>query len=416
MSQPNYKRTKHSCYYTYVAMSSIFSLPPLLFVTFHDSYDITYTRLGTLVLINFCTQLAIDLIFSFFSKYFNIRYTLRVMPLLTSLGMFVYALVPMLAPDMAYLGLAVGTVLFSVSAGLSEVLLSPTVAALPSDTPERDMSLLHSLYAWGVLLVVVVSTLYLTFIGTEYWTYLAMFWAVLPLVSCYLFFTSPIPDFAVNENTASKTGTRKNLGFMFCLMCIFFGSAAENSMTNWVSSYVESALRLPKIWGDIFGMALFAVFLGLGRSLYAKYGRNISRVLLFGMIGAVVCYLIAAFSPIPIIALCACVFTGLCTSMLWPGTLIFMEEKFPHLGVAAYALMAAGGDFGASVAPQLLGVVVDSVEAADWTVGIADTLSLAPEQVGMKAGMLISAIFPLIGIAVVITMRRYFKKREGANG
>ena len=145
MSQPNYKRTKHSCYYTYVAMSSIFSLPPLLFVTFHDSYDISYTRLGTLVLINFCTQLAIDLIFSFFSKYFNIRYTLRVMPLLTSLGMFVYALVPMLAPDMAYLGLAVGTVLFSVSAGLSEVLLSPTVAALPSDTPERDMSLLHSL-------------------------------------------------------------------------------------------------------------------------------------------------------------------------------------------------------------------------------------------------------------------------------
>ena len=67
------------------------------------------------------------------------------------------------------------------------------------------MSLLHSLYAWGVLLVVVVSTLFLTFVGTEYWTYLAMFWAVLPLVSCYLFFTSPIPDFAVNENTASKT-------------------------------------------------------------------------------------------------------------------------------------------------------------------------------------------------------------------
>ena len=95
--------------------------------------------------------------------------------------------------------------------------------------------------------------------------------------------------------------------------------------------------------------------------------------------------------------------------MLWPGTLIFMEEKFPHLGVAAYALMAAGGDFGASVAPQLLGVVVDSVEAADWTVGIADTLSLAPEQVGMKAGMLISAIFPLVGIAVVVSMRRYFK-------
>lgn len=63
-----------------------------------------------------------------------------------------------------------------------------------------------------------------------------------------------------------------------------------------------------------------------------------------------------------------------------------MEEKFPHLGVAAYALMAAGGDFGASVAPQLLGVVVDSVEAADWTVGIADTLSLAPRAGRNESG------------------------------
>ena len=413
MSQPNYKRTKHSCYYTYVAMSSIFSLPPLLFVTFHDSYNITYTLLGTLVLINFTTQLTIDLIFSFFSKYFNIRYTLRVMPLLTSLGLFVYALVPMIAPDMAYLGLAVGTVLFSVSAGLSEVLLSPTVAALPSDTPERDMSLLHSLYAWGVLIVVVVSTLFLTFVGTEYWMYLAMFWALLPLVSCYLFFTSPIPDFAVNENSSSGGG-RKSFGFILCLMCIFFGSAAENSMTNWVSSYVESALRLPKIWGDIFGMALFAVLLGLARSLYAKYGRNISLVLLCGMAGAVVCYLVAAFSPIPIIALCACVLTGFCTSMLWPGTLIFMEEKFPHLGVAAYALMAAGGDFGASVAPQLLGVVVDSVKAADFAPELAASLSLTANQLAMKAGMLVAAIFPIIGVVVVIVMRRHFKKRDSA--
>ena len=129
MHQPNYSRTKHTCYYTYVAMSSIFSLPPLLFITFHEMYDISYTLLGTLVLINFCTQLIIDLIFSFFSKYFDVKKTLRVMPLLTSLGLLIYAIVPMIAPGLAYLGLAVGTVIFSLSAGLSEVLLSPTVAA-----------------------------------------------------------------------------------------------------------------------------------------------------------------------------------------------------------------------------------------------------------------------------------------------
>ena len=41
--------------------------------TFREMYNISYTLLGTLVLTNFCTQLTVDLIFSFFTKYFNIK-------------------------------------------------------------------------------------------------------------------------------------------------------------------------------------------------------------------------------------------------------------------------------------------------------------------------------------------------------
>ena len=54
--------------------------------------------------------------------------------------------------------------LISVAAGLCEVLLSPLVAALPSDNPERDMSKLHSVYAWGVVAVIILSTLFLTYL------------------------------------------------------------------------------------------------------------------------------------------------------------------------------------------------------------------------------------------------------------
>ena len=161
----DFKRTRNACYFTNVIMASIFTLPPLLFVTFRETYGISYTLLGTLVLINFTTQLLIDLIFTFFTKYFNIKITLRVMPLLTSIGMFIYAFVPMMFPDYAYAGLVVGTVVFSVSAGLSEVLISPVVAAIPSDNPDRDMSRLHSLYAYGVVIVVIVSTLFLRVFG-----------------------------------------------------------------------------------------------------------------------------------------------------------------------------------------------------------------------------------------------------------
>lgn len=408
----NFKRTKHACYFAYLAMSSVFSLPPLLFVTFREMYDVSYTLLGTLVLVNFCTQLGIDLIFTFFTKYFNIHITIRVMPLLTSLGLFVYALIPTFFPQYAYVGLLIGTVIFSVAAGLSEVLLSPLIASLPSDNPDRDMSMLHSLYAYGILSVIIISTLFLKFFGTDNWMYLTIFWAVLPVLSCIMFCASPMPEVKLAPNENSGMSRQMKNGLALCAVCIFLGSAAENSMTNWISGYMENALLVPKVLGDILGMASFAVLLALGRTLYAKYGKNISAVLLYGMAGAAICYLIAGLVTNPVISLLACVFTGLCTSMLWPGTLILMEEKFPAPGVAAYALMAAGGDFGGSVAPQMLGIVVDKVSASDWAAQLSPVLSMSVEQIGMKAGMISAALFPLAGIFVLIYMRKYFSAHK----
>lgn len=408
----NFAKTRRACYFTYLAMSSIFSLPPLLFVTFRELYGISYTLLGTLVLINFCTQLTVDLIFSFFTKYFNVHLTVKVMPLLTSAGLLTYALIPTFFPQYAYAGLVAGTVMFSVAAGLCEVLLSPLVAALPSENPERDMSVLHSLYAYGVLMVVCVSTAFLRLFGTENWMYLTIFWALLPLISFVLFSTSPLPEMNLSGGNSADKAKKKNGGLMLCVLCIFFGSAAENAMTNWISGYMENALQIPKMLGDILGMALFAILLGLGRTVYAKYGKNISSVLLYGMTGALVCYLLAGLSTNAIVAMLACVLTGLCTSMLWPGTLILMEEKFPNPGVTAYALMAAGGDFGGSVAPQMLGAVVDAVAASSWAPDLATKLSLSPEQLGMKVGMLTAAIFPLVGMFLLIYIKKLSKNQN----
>lgn len=405
----NFKRTKYTCYFTYLAMSSIFSLPPILFVIFREMYGVSYTLLGTLVLINFCTQLTIDLIFTFFTRFFDIHKTARIMPLLTSLGLFIYALAPMLFPQYAYIGLVLGTVIFSVAAGLCEVLLSPIVAAIPSKTPERDMSTLHSLYAYGVVTVVVISTVFLKIFGRENWMYLTMFWAALPIVSFALFSVSPMPKVNLSHSDSNKH-KRKNIALLLCVCCIFLGSASENAMTNWISGYMENALKIPKVWGDILGLAVFAILLGLTRTAYAKYGKNITNVLLGGMIGAVACYITVAFTNITVIAMIACVLTGVFTSMLWPGTLIMMEEKIANIGIAAYALMAAGGDLGGSVAPQMLGAVVDKVAESSWAITLSNTFSLSTEQVGMKVGMLTAAIFPILGTLLLIYIKRYFKK------
>ena len=407
------KRTRRACYFTYIAMSSVFSLPPLLFATFKESYGISYTLLGTLVLVNFCTQLGIDLIFTFFTKHFNIHRTIRVMPLLTSLGLVVYALVPTLLPDYAYVGLVAGTLLFSVAAGLGEVLVSPTVAALPSDTPDKDMSILHSLYGYGLVGVIIISTLFLQLVGHEYWMYLTLFWAILPVISSVMLIRCKLPEMNIEQGKVERNKSKTRSKTMaLCVMCIFLGAAAENTMTNWISVYAENALHIPKVWGDIFGMCLFAALLALTRSAYAKFGKNIFKTLTISMAGAVVCYLVIGISGSGIVSLIGCILVGICTSMLWPGTLILMEEKIPAVGVAAYALMAAGGDLGASVAPQMMGVVVDKVSVTQWAAVLADKLSSTPEDVGFKIGMIFAAIFPIMGLLLLAYMKKFFKNNK----
>ena len=164
-----YKRLKAACYMTNCTMAVTGNLTPLLFLTFNVKYGISYTLLGSLALINFCTQLGIDLIFSFLSKKFNIPKTVKIMPIISAIGLISFAVLPLLFRNYTYLGLAVGTVIFSVAAGLSEVLNSPTIAAIHSENPDREMSKLHSVYAWAVVVMVIFSTAFLKIFGGDRW-------------------------------------------------------------------------------------------------------------------------------------------------------------------------------------------------------------------------------------------------------
>ena len=383
-------RTKLACYASNITGMAIGNLPPLLFITFRELYGIPYSLLGTLVLINFSTQLVADLIFSFFSHKFNIKRTLRLMPLITLAGLMLYALAPVLFPNHIYLGLALGTVVFSYAMGLGEVLLSPVIAAIPSENPEREMSRLHSIYAWGVILVVAISTVFLALFGGVRWQFLVGLFALIQLLPALLFLVSPIPELQSDDHQAGIGSLLREKSLWLCVLSIFLGGAAECTMAQWSSGYLEMALGIPKALGDIFGVALFAFTLGLGRTLYAKYGRNITKVLIWGCVGAVICYATAFLSQTPILGLAACALTGFCVSMLWPGSLVAVAERIPGGGVVMYAMMAAGGDIGASVGPQLAGILADVA--------------------GIRYGILIGMIFPLCGIAVNCLLHRQCKK------
>ena len=409
MQSKEYQSAKYACYLGSGVMALVSVLSPLLFVTFREMYGISYTLLGLLVVANFLTQLSVDLLFSFFTKYFDIHKTVRIMPVFTFFGLAIYAIMPWIFPAYVYLWLIIGTIIFSASAGLGEVLLSPVIAAIPSDNSEREMSKFHSTYAWGCVIVVVISTLFLKIAGTHNWQVLVLFLSVLPLADAVLFAKAKLPQMNIGQDEEAGSVNLKNKGIMIFVVCIFLGGATEITISEWVSNFIESGIGLPKVMGDILGVAMFAVMLGIGRTAYAKIGRNISLVMLWGMAGATVCYLVASLSLNSGVALIACALAGLCVSMLWPGTLIYAEENFPNLGVAVYALLAAGGDLGASVGPQLVGIVSDKIAVSGAAANIAQRLNITAEQVGIRAGMLIAAIFPLLGVITILRMRRHFK-------
>ena len=402
----NYKRLKYACYTTNVSMSVVANLSPILFLTFHNLYGISYSLLGSLVLINFIAQLLIDLVFSFFSHKFNIPLAVKITPLLTLVGLFLYAVCPLAFPQYAYAGLVVGTLVFSVSGGLAEVLISPVIAAIPSDDPDREMSKLHSVYAWGVVPVILISTLFLYVFGPQSWHWLALLYMLVPLVAFLLFTKAQIPQMETPEKVSGALSFLKNKGLWLCVGAIFLGGASECIMAQWSSGYIEQALGIPKVWGDIFGVAVFSVMLGMGRTLYAKKGKKIGNVLFLGSIGATICYLLAAICNMPLIGLVACAFTGLCVSMLWPGSLIVASDRFPQGGVFIFAMMAAGGDLGASVGPQHIGVITDFAIANPTIVSFAEGMNLAPEQMGKKLGMLVGMLFPLTAIAVYFVIKK----------
>ena len=412
MIKASYTRLRFACYSTGMTMSVVSNLPPLLFLTFRSLYGISYSLLGLLVLINFCTQLLVDLVFSFFSHRFNIAKAVKITPAIAVVGLLFYALWPVIVPGAVYPGLVLGTVVFSASAGFAEVLISPVIAAIPAKDPDREMSKLHSAYAWGTVGVVLLSTLFLLAVGSAHWPWLAILFALIPLISAIAFVGSTIPQMETPEKASGALQLLRNKGVWLCVLAIFFGGAAECNMNQWASGYLEQAMGIPKLWGDVFGVALFGVMLGLGRTLYGKYGKNMEKVLLLCGSGATVCYLVAALSPWPLAGLLACGFTGFCTSMLWPGNLVIAAERVPAGGVFIFALMAAGGDLGASVAPQLVGIITDFAMGNPATVSLANTLGMLPEQLGMKLGLLAGMLFPLAGIFVY----SYFYKTRKKTG
>lgn len=354
----NYGRTKLACYLGFVTQAIAANFTPLLYLKFHMDYGIS---LGNLALISTCfffTQLLVDLFCAKYVDRIGYRTCIVTSEICSALGLAGLAFLPELLPN-PFAGILICVVVYAVGSGLIEVLCSPIVEACPFPNKETTMSLLHSFYCWGSVGTIAVATAFFALFGIDSWKWLAVLLALVPAVNIYNFATCPI-EYLVDEGKGMGIrGLFRRPVFWVAVVLMVCSGASELAMAQWASAYAEAALGLSKTMGDLLGPCLFAVSMGICRTLFGKYGQkvNLSRFMVASGCLCVVCYILASLIENPVVGLIGCILCGFSVGIMWPGTLSITSRKFPAGGTTMFALLAMAGDLGGSIGPGIVGRV-----------------------------------------------------------
>ncbi|MBQ8160260.1 MAG: MFS transporter [Clostridia bacterium] len=388
-AQKNYQKTKLACYLGFVTQAISANFAPLLFLTFYRTYSISYADLALIPLAFFLTQLIVDFLSAKFVDRIGYRKSIVLSEILSGAGLVMLSFLPDLCPH-PFAGILVCVIIYAIGSGLIEVLCSPIIEACPFENKAGMMSLLHSFYCWGAVGTILGSTLFFLAFGTENWRILACIWAIIPLYNIYNFATCPIEPI-VNEGESMTISQllRTKIFWLFIVLMVCAG-ASELSMAQWASAFAESSLGVSKTMGDLLGACGFAVFMGLSRVWYGKYGEkvNLSSFMIASGILCLCSYLLAAFAKIPLMGLIGCMLCGFSVGIMWPGSISISSARLPRGGTALFALLALAGDLGGAAGPAIVGNVSH----------------LMGENI--QAGILAGICFPLVLVVSVLMVRR----------
>lgn len=393
MTALNYQKTKIACYLGFITQAISANFAPLLFLKFHHDYQISLGNIAWISTCFFFTQLLIDLFCAKFVDRIGYRVCVVASEVCSATGLIGLAFLPEIFPN-PLAGILCSVILYAMGSGLIEVLCSPIIEACPFDNKEATMSLLHSFYCWGAVGTILISTIFFLIFGIESWKWLAVLWALIPVVNIYNFATCPIEYLVDEENGMKVTELFRKPLFWIAICLMICSGASELAMAQWASAYAEAALGLSKTIGDLAGPCMFAVAMGISRVIFGKYGERIDLMKFMASSGilCVICYFLTALSSNPILGLIGCIVCGFSVGIMWPGTISISSKEFPMGGTAMFALLAMAGDLGGSIGPGIVGRVTQSA---------GNNI-----QVGMGVGL----VFPFILLIMLFIL--YTKKKN----
>lgn len=394
MKKLGYKSTTVSCYIGYISQAIVNNFSPLLFVMFSTQFDISLTQLSLMIAINFGVQLLTDFVAARLVDRVGYRPFVVAAHFLCAAGLSLMSVLPYIMPP--YIGLLISTVFSAVGGGLIEVIVSPIIEACPSDNKASAMSLLHSFYCWGQMAVVLFSTLVFRFAGIGAWRVMACVWALIPFVNAFLYMFVPINALPSEDGHSGLLSLFKKKTFVIAFLMMLCAGASELSMSQWASAFAEKGLGVSKAMGDLLGPCMFAVFMGIARVFYGKFGEKIalSRFMAGSSALCIIAYLITVVSPYPLLSLAGCALCGLSVGIMWPGTFSLASSAMPMGGTAMFAMLAFAGDMGCTSGPSLTGRIADALGS------------------DIKAGFAFAAVFPVMMLILSLVWIRREKKNE----
>lgn len=384
-SDRGWSRTIAACFLGYIVQAVVNTFVPLLFLTFRSEFSLSLGQISFLITCNFGVQLLTDLLSARWVDRVGYRVSIVAAHFFAAAGLAGLAFVPDLFQN-HYAGLLLCVALYAIGGGLTEVLVSPIMEACPTKRKAAAMGLLHSFYCWGLVFVVLASTLFFRLAGIAHWRTLALLWAALPAANGVFFLTVPIGSLTGEDTPAMPLRQLvRRRAFWLLMLLMLCAGASEQAVCQWASAFAESGLHVSKTVGDLAGPCAFAVLMGTGRLLFAKFSdRGIARFLYLSGACCIVSYLLISLSPWPALSLAGCALCGLSVAAMWPGVFSIAARSMRAGGTALFALLALAGDLGCGGGPTYAGLLAGAFGG------------------DLKLGILCSLLFPvglLLGLA-----------------
>lgn len=389
MTNKNYKKTLIACYLGFITQAISANFTPLLFLTFKNTYRISFETIALIPMVFYFSQFFVDLLATKYVDVIGYRKCVVASQILSSIGLASMAFLPEMFSS-PFVGILISVVLYAIGSGLIEVLISPIVEACPFDNKEGVMSLLHSFYCWGAMGTILGSTVFFYIFGLNNWKILTLIWAIIPLYNAFNFMKCPIERLVQEGESMGVKALLKTPLFWLMIILMICAGSSEIAMAQFASAFVESALGISKTIGDLAGPCLFALLMGISRVIYSKNSEKLDlvNVMLVCSLMCTFCYLLASLSNIALFGLIGCGACGFTVGIMWPGSISISSMKCPKGGTAMFAILALAGDFGGTVGPAIVGNVSKMLN---------DNL-----QIGLLAGI----IFPIIMMLSLLILKK----------